>query len=63
VPAVFSTFKTNFSSGGQGFLRASVVKIGFARQNKASAAAEASIKLAALLLGLCGLGCLGLAGV
>ena len=30
---------------------------------KASAAAEASIKLAALLLGLCGFGCLGLAGI
>ena len=35
----------------------------FHNKNKASAAAEASIKLAALLLGLCGLSCLGLAGV
>jgi hypothetical protein len=32
-------------------------------KNKASAMAEASIKLAALLLGLCGLRCLGLAGI
>src|SRR5712672_1921267 len=45
-------------------LRAFVVKIGFSAQNKASAAAEASIKLAALLLGgLCGFRCLGLASV